>query len=67
MFRILSANTIMQLEEEASKYDITHLGSLTISNGHFFMSILGEPKKEKPAIKEPAIPKPRAKRGKINV
>lgn len=44
MLKILSAKNAIDLEKEAEKYNITGVGSLTISNGHFFLAILGEPK-----------------------
>ena len=44
MFKILSANTLASLEALADNYNIESLGSLTISNGHFYLAILGAPK-----------------------
>jgi hypothetical protein len=62
MLKILSAKTIARLEKEAEGYDIKELGSFTISNGHYFLSFLGEPKvnpslpkEEKPAIEETKV------------
>lgn len=52
MFKILSSKTTVGLEQEAEKYDISLLGSLTISNGHYYLGILGVPK-VKP--KEPEV------------
>jgi hypothetical protein len=77
MLKILSASNVIKLEEDVKGYDVTQLGSLTISNGHYFLCFLGEPKvhlslpeEEEPAIEEPKvnislpkdIVKPRAKR-----
>tara|TARA_R110002124_G_scaffold279379_1_gene451885 strand:+ start:1167 stop:1409 length:243 start_codon:yes stop_codon:yes gene_type:complete len=77
MFKILSANTISLLEKEAEGYIISKLGSLTIANGHYFLSFIGEPKvipeetyvnpevtkEEIPAIEKP---KPKTRRKKPN-
>lgn len=43
---ILSAKSIPLLEKEAEKYDIGDLGSIAISNGHYFLAILGKLKEE---------------------
>jgi hypothetical protein len=49
--KILSANTPALLEKEAEKYNISSLGSISISNGHFYLAILG-------SLKEvPVVPK----------
>lgn len=46
---ILSSPTTTGLTKEAEKYDIHQVGSLAISNGHYFLVILGELKEEAPA------------------
>ena len=73
MLKILSAKTIARLEKEAEGYDIKELGSFTISNGHYFLSFLGELKVTKvipsePTEEIPAIekPKPKTRRKKPN-
>lgn len=66
MFKILSATTSVLLEKEAAKYNISELGSLTISNGNYHLAFIGV-LKETPRVipeetpKKPA-PKTRAKR-----
>ena len=69
MLKILSASTIMKLEEAAKDYDIVEIGSLTVSNAHYFLCFLGELKvPEVPeAVAAKPVPKPRAKRGKTSV
>ena len=73
MFKVISASSILRLEEEAENYDIESLGSLCISNSYYHLGIIGNLKKVpevNPSLPlEPAIskPKPRAKRSKINV
>ena len=62
MFKILSANTISLLEEEVHKYDVQVLGSLTISNGHLYLAILGELKKPKVVQEIPKVTKAAPKR-----
>lgn len=42
--KIISAKSTKLLEEEASKYNITQLGSISISNGQYFLCFVGEPK-----------------------
>ena len=66
MLKILSAKTIIHLEKEAEEYDIKELGSLTISNGHYFLSFMGVPKVNPSLPKEdvPAIEKPKPTRRK---
>lgn len=49
MFKILSSKTTKGLEQEAAQYNISLLGSLTISNGHHYLAIIGE-LKEVPKI-----------------
>lgn len=51
--KILSATNPMLLEQEAEKYDITQLGSISIANGHFFIAFLGELKEVPKVLKEP--------------
>jgi len=46
--KIISAKSTKLLEEEASKYNITQLGSITVSNGQYFLCFLGELKLTKP-------------------
>ena len=60
MFKILSAKSTEALEQKVAEYDVTALGSLTISNGQYFIAILGD-LKVKPTItsKEPEV-KPKA-------
>jgi hypothetical protein len=65
MFKILSASTSTLLEKEAEGYIITELGSLTIANGHYFLSFIGEPKVSDILLEEiPAIEKPKVTRRK---
>lgn len=42
--RIISAPSALRLEEEAMNYEIDSIGSLTVSNGHFYLAFLGKPK-----------------------
>lgn len=37
MLKILSAKNVVELEQEANKLDIDQVGSLSISNGHYFL------------------------------
>jgi hypothetical protein len=78
MLKILSATNIEDLTRRANQYDITDIGSLTITNGQFYITLLGELKTEvltkepTEVIKEPAIepkpkPKTRTKRSKPSV
>lgn len=55
MLKILSAKTIPLLEKEAEGYEIESIGNLSISNGHYFLTFLGEPKK--PKVKPKTTPK----------
>jgi hypothetical protein len=43
---ILSSTTTKGLLLEAEKYDLIQVGSLSVSNGEFFLSALGVPKVE---------------------
>lgn len=38
---VLSSATTIGLMEEAEKYNIDQVGSLTVSNGHYFLTFLG--------------------------
>jgi hypothetical protein len=71
MLKIISASNISKLEKESEDYNISEIGSLTVSNGHYFLCFLGELKLPIVVPEEPKIvaakPKPRAKRGKTNV
>jgi hypothetical protein len=42
MLKILSASNIDKLQEDANAYEVSQIGSLTISNGHYFLCFLGE-------------------------
>lgn len=60
---ILSSHNTKFLEVEAEEYDITQIGSLSVSNGQYFLTFLGSPK-VKPETKvtpeEPEVkPKPK--------
>lgn len=55
--KILSAKSIPLLEELASQYTIKELGSLSISNGQYFLAVVVE----KPKV-EPEKPKTTRKR-----
>jgi hypothetical protein len=55
---ILSSPTTTGLTKEAEKYDIHQVGSLSISNGHYFIVILGELKEEAPAQLELSLDTP---------
>jgi hypothetical protein len=41
---IISSHSTKLLQDEAEKYNIEQLGSLTVNNGHYFLTFLGEPK-----------------------
>ncbi len=41
---ILSSPTTVGLMEEAENYNISQIGSLTVSNGHYFITFIGEQK-----------------------
>lgn len=41
---ILSSTSTKKLEEEAEMYDIHQIGSLSVSNGQYFLTALGVPK-----------------------
>lgn len=56
---ILSSPTTIGLTKEAEKYDIHQVGSLAISNGHYFLVILGELKEEAPAQLELPLEEPK--------
>lgn len=55
---ILSSPTTTGLTKEAEKYDIHQVGSLSISNGHYFLVILGELKEVAPAKLELSLDTP---------
>jgi hypothetical protein len=65
VLKIISASTIMKLEREAEDYDIQELGSLAISNGHYFLSFLGEPKVTPFVIPEETYVKPEVTKEEI--
>lgn len=64
---ILSAPTTNELTKKAEDYEIHQLGSLTITNGYYFLAILGEhkvptvvePEEHKVTAKSPAKSKPK--------
>jgi hypothetical protein len=69
MLKIISANNISKLEKESEEYNISEIGSLTVSNGHYFLCFLGELKlpivvPEEPEEPEVVAAKPVAKRRK---
>jgi outer membrane biosynthesis protein TonB len=55
MLKILSAKNVASLESEANKLDIEQVGSLSISNGHYFLvlTIKEAPKKPRKAPSKP--------------
>lgn len=65
---ILSSTNIGSLELEAAKYEIHQVGSLSVSNGQFFLAALGELKVGAPVPVqlelplEPEVSKSTAKR-----
>lgn len=61
MFKILSDSTINGLEQKIAKYDISLLGSLVISNGHYFQSFVGTDKVA-PKVTPKVTPKATAKK-----
>jgi hypothetical protein len=74
MLKIISANNISKLEKESEEYNISEIGSLTVSNGHYFLCFLGElklpivvPVSLPEVVAAKPVPKPRAKRGKTSV
>jgi hypothetical protein len=66
MLKIISANNISKLEKESEEYNISEIGSLTVSNGHYFLCFLGELKLPIVVPEEPEVvaAKPVAKRRK---
>lgn len=42
--KILSAPNIIALEQKANELDIQQVGSVAVSNGHFFLAALVKPK-----------------------
>lgn len=70
MLKILSSKSLVDLETEANKLNIEQVGSLSISNGHYFLVLTIKEPEVKPKV-EPKIPevkpkdtevKPKAKR-----
>lgn len=64
MLKILSSKNLAELEQRANKLDIEQVGSLSISNGHYFLVItIKDTPKVKPQV-ETKVPevKPKAKR-----
>lgn len=59
---ILSSTSTKKLEEEAEKYDIHQIGSLSVSNGQYFLTALGVPKvTPDPRVVETKAPAKRSK------
>ena len=55
--QILSSNSTIELMKEAEKYNISQVGSLTVSNSHYFLTFLGEPKVTEETPVQPKVTK----------
>lgn len=60
MLKILSSKSLVDLETEANKLNIEQVGSLSISNGHYFLVLTIKEPEVKPKV-EPKIPEVKPK------
>jgi hypothetical protein len=54
---VISSSTTGDLMNKAEAYNISQVGSLTVSNGHYFVAFLGEPKVQEDTIGQPKVTK----------
>lgn len=54
---ILSSSTTGDLMAKTEAYNISQVGSLTISNSHYFIAFLGEPKVQEDTSVQPKVTK----------
>lgn len=67
---ILSSTNVRDLETQAEAFNIQQVGSLSVSNGQFFLTLIGEPKvtpqvePEKPTVSKSTEKRIAAQKGK---